>query len=156
MITSMAQLDNCIEVANRQGDMMAVARMHAYVREAQLVSREEGSPLQEAALMKWRIPDWVPTEGHLSAKASDPNAPARVNTPQMMDSSEEWVRWMWRYPQELTTTPQDSSCMGQHLIVVCTRYADGFGEGTMRCQCTMHETHIHFMSHQIVGDSQNV
>ena len=75
MITRMAQLDNCIEVANRQGDMMAVARMHAYVREAQLVSREERSPLQEAALTKWRIPNWVPAEGHQSAKVGDPNAP---------------------------------------------------------------------------------
>ena len=72
MITSMAQLDNYIEAANRHGDMMAVACMCAYVREAQLISREERSPLQEAALMKWRIPDWVPAEGCLSAKAGDP------------------------------------------------------------------------------------
>ena len=47
MITSMAQLDNYIEAANRHRDMMAVARMHAYVREAQLMSREERSPLQD-------------------------------------------------------------------------------------------------------------
>ena len=80
--------------------------MHAYVREAQLVSREERSPLQEAALTKWRIPDWVPVEGHLSAKVGDPNAPAGVNTPQMMDSPEEWARWMWRYPWKLTTCPR--------------------------------------------------
>ena len=105
MITSMAQLDNYIEAANRHGDMTAVARMCAYVREAQLMSREERSPLQEAALMKWRIPDWVPAEGRSSAKAGDPNAPAGVNTPRMMDLPEEWARWMWRYPRELTTRP---------------------------------------------------
>ena len=105
MITSMAQLDNYIEAANRHRDMMAVARMRAYVREAQLMSREERSPLQEAALMKWRIPDWVTTEGCLSAKAGDPNAPAGVNTPRMTDSPEEWARWMWRYLRELTTCP---------------------------------------------------
>ena len=105
IITSMAQLDDCIKAANRQGDMTAMARMHAYIREAQLISREEESLLQEAALTKWRIPDWVPTEGCLSAKAGNPNAPAGVNTPQIMDSPEEWVRWMWRYPWELTTCP---------------------------------------------------
>ena len=134
MITSMAQLDNYIEAANRQGDMTVVARMRAYVREAQLMSREERSPLQEAALMKW----WVPTEGRSSAKAGNPNAPARVNTPQMMDSPEEWVRWMWRYPRELTTRP------GICLTVVRTRNADGIGEGTKRRQCTTHKTHVHF------------
>ena len=101
----MAQLDNYIEAANRHGDMTAVARMRAYVREAQLMSREERSPLQEAALTKWRIPDWVPAEGRSSAKAGDPNAPAGVNTPRMTDSPEEWARWMWRYPRELTTRP---------------------------------------------------
>ena len=106
MITSMAQLDNYIKAANRHGDMAAVARMCAYVRDAQLMSREERSPLQEAALMKWRIPDWVPVEGHSSAKAGDPNAPARVNTPRMADSPEEWTRLMWRYPRELTTCPR--------------------------------------------------
>ena len=105
MITSMAQLDNYIKAANRHGDMMAVACMCAYVREAQLISREERSPLQEAALMKWRIPDWVPAERRSSAKAGDPNALAGVNTPRMTDSPEEWARWMWRYPQELTTRP---------------------------------------------------
>ena len=40
--------------------------------------------------------------------------------------------------------PQDLSCAGQHLIVVCTRYADGLGEGTMRHQCTMRKTCVHF------------
>ena len=114
MITSMAQLDNYIEAANRHGDMTAVARMCAYVREAQLISREERSPLQEAALMKWRIPDWVPMEGCSSAKAGDPNAPAGVNTPWMKDSPEEWARWMWRYPRELTTCP--GICHGQDGI----------------------------------------
>ena len=105
MITSMAQLDNYIEAANRHRDMMVVACMRAYVREAQLISREEKSPLQEAALTKWRIPDWVPAEGRLSAKAGNPNAPAGVNTPRVTDSPEEWVRWMLRHPWELTTHP---------------------------------------------------
>ena len=108
--------------------------MCAYVREAQLVSREERSLLQKAALTKWRIPDWVPAEGCLSAKVGDPNAPAEVSK---MDVE---------IYMGVNNMPQDLSCTARHLIVICMRYADGLGEGTTRCQRTMHETHVHFMS----------
>jgi len=61
--------------------------------------------MQNAALVKWKTPEWVPAEARLLVRPSDPKAPARLNTPQSTDSPEEWARWLWRYPREAMMHP---------------------------------------------------
>jgi hypothetical protein len=72
VITSLEELDQYIEAANRPGDELVLTQMHAYVREAHQRCREERSPIMEAALLKWKTPDWVPPKARLPAKAGTP------------------------------------------------------------------------------------
>jgi hypothetical protein len=91
VITSLEELDQYTEAANRPGDKLVLAQMCAYVREVHQRRREERSPIMEVALLKWKTPDWVPPEACPPAKAGGPNAPPGVNTPQMMSLPEEWA-----------------------------------------------------------------
>jgi hypothetical protein len=79
IITSMEELEYHLKMMEMPGDKRAVAWMCAYVHEAQLVWKEEHSPLQDAGLLKWKTPSWVSV-----TKLGDPNAPIRVNTPQLI------------------------------------------------------------------------
>jgi hypothetical protein len=93
MITSMEELEYYLKRTETLEDKRAVAQMHAYVHEAQLVWKEEHSLLQDAVLLKWKTPSWVSV-----TKLGDPNAPVRVNTSQLIHSPDKWVRWLRRYP----------------------------------------------------------
>jgi hypothetical protein len=100
LITSMEELEFHLKRTETPGDERGVARMHAYVCEAQMVKKEERSPLQDAALLKWKTPSWVAVTG-----SGDPNVPVGVNTPRLIDSLDEWARWLWRYPREVDVCP---------------------------------------------------
>jgi hypothetical protein len=102
VIRSLEELDQHLEAANTPGNELAVARMCAYIREAQNVPKETHSPVQCEALTRWKIPTWVPAEARPTQRMGDPNAPAGVNTPQLADPP-EWARWLWRYPREAET-----------------------------------------------------
>jgi hypothetical protein len=56
--------------------------MHAYVQKANMTPKELHSPVQNAALVKWKIPVWVPPEARPPPRVGNPNAPAGVNTPR--------------------------------------------------------------------------
>jgi hypothetical protein len=105
VISSVEELEQHLEVANIQGNELALTCMRAYVWDAQNVPRENRSPMQNAALLKWKTPGWVPIEAHPPVRGGDQNAPAGVNTPRLMDPAEDWARWMWRYPREAETHP---------------------------------------------------
>ena len=79
--------------------------MCTYVREVHLLAKEAWSPLQNATLVKWKTPNWVPVEARPLAKQSDPSTPVGINTPQTTDPPEEWARWLWRYPREAAMHP---------------------------------------------------
>ena len=141
VISSMEQLEQHLEVANRPGDRLALARMCAYVRTAHFMCKEEQSLLQEATISKWRTPDWVPTKARPAARTVDPNAPAGVNTPRMIDQPQEWAAWMWRYPRELQSRPGIRSSWDRMLLssVRGMQMAMGRaprGDGTQRAQNT--------------------
>jgi hypothetical protein len=105
VISSVEELEQHLEAANIQGNELALTRMRAYVRDAQNVPRENRSPMQNAALLKWKTPAWVPIEARPPVRGGDQNAPAGVNTPRLTDPAEDWARWMWRYPREAETRP---------------------------------------------------
>jgi hypothetical protein len=96
----MEELELHLKKAEMLGDERAVARMRAYVRDAQMVKKEERSPLQGAALLKWKTPSWVSV-----TRTGDPNVPVGVNTPRLVDLPDDWARWLWRYPQEVDVRP---------------------------------------------------
>jgi len=81
------------------------SNMRTYVREAHLLAKEAWSPLQNATLVKWKTPNWVPAEARPLAKQSDPSTPVGINTPRTTNPPEEWARWLWRYPREAATHP---------------------------------------------------
>jgi hypothetical protein len=62
-------------------------------------------PVQNATLMRWKIPSWVPPEARLPQKVGNPNTPTGVNTPRHSDSPEEWACWLWRYLREAAMHP---------------------------------------------------
>jgi hypothetical protein len=100
VIASVEELEQHLEAANTPRNELAVAHMHAYVREANMTPEELRSLVQNTALAKWKIPVWV-----LPPKVGNPNAFAGVNMPRHSDSPEEWARWLWRYPREAFTRP---------------------------------------------------
>jgi len=61
--------------------------------------------MQNTALVKWKTPNWVPAEARPLTRQSDPNTLVMINTPQTTDPSEEWARWLWRYPREAVMHP---------------------------------------------------
>ena len=61
--------------------------------------------MQNAALVKWKTPNWVPAEARPLAKQSDLSIPVGINTPRTTDPPEEWARWLWRYPREAAMCP---------------------------------------------------
>ena len=91
VIASVEELEQHLEAANMPGNELAVACMSAYVQEANMVPKELRSPVQNIALMEWKIPSWM-----LPPKAGNPNAPTGVNTPRHSDSPKEWACWLWR------------------------------------------------------------
>jgi hypothetical protein len=101
----MEELEQHLEAANIQGNKLALTHMQAYVWDAQNVPRENRSPMQNAALLKWKTPGWVPIEARLPVRGGNQNAPAGVNTPRLTDPAEDWARWMWRYPRKAETHP---------------------------------------------------
>jgi hypothetical protein len=103
VIQSLEELDQHLEVANTPRNELAVAQMHAYIREAKNVPKETHSLVQCEALTRWKIPTWVPAEARPTQRLGDPNALARVNMLQLADPLEERVRWLWRYPREAET-----------------------------------------------------
>jgi len=54
--------------------------------------------LQNATLVKWKTPNWVPAEARPLMKQSDLSTLVGINMPQTTDPLEEWARWLWRYP----------------------------------------------------------
>ena len=105
IIPSMEELEWHLDAANIPGNKLALSRMRTYVRDAQNVPREMRSPVQNAALMKWKTPGWVPAEMKPPGKSGEQNAPPGVNTPRLTDPAEDWAWWMWRYPREAETHP---------------------------------------------------
>jgi hypothetical protein len=105
VISSVEELEQHLEVANIQGNKLALTRMRAYIQDTQNIPRENQSPMQNAALLKWKTPGWVPIKAHPPVRGGDQNAPAGVNTPRLTDPAEDWARWMWRYPREAETCP---------------------------------------------------
>jgi hypothetical protein len=99
------ELEQHLEVANIQGNELALTHMQAYIWNTQNVPRENRSPMQNAALLKWKTLGWVPIEACLPVRGSEQNAPAGVNMPRLTDPAEDWARWMWRYPREAETCP---------------------------------------------------
>jgi len=61
--------------------------------------------MQNAAMVKWKTPSWVPAGMRPLMKQSNPNTPAGMNTPQVMGPPEEWAQWLWRYPREVMMFP---------------------------------------------------
>jgi len=47
-----------------------------------LLAKEAWSPLQNAALVKWKTPNWVPAEARPLAKQSDLSTLVGINMPQ--------------------------------------------------------------------------
>jgi len=93
--------------------------MCAYVQEAHLLAKEAWSLLQNAALVKWKTPNWVPAEARPLAKQSDLSTLVGINMPQTTELPEEWARWLWRYPREVATHPGIlRSCYGINLSLV--------------------------------------
>jgi hypothetical protein len=105
VISSVEELEQHLEAANIQGNELALTRMRAYVRDTQNVPRENRSPMQNVALLKWKTPGWVLIEACPPVRGGDQNVPAGVNTPRLTDPAEDWARWMWRYPREAETHP---------------------------------------------------
>jgi len=70
-----------------------------------LLAKEAQSPLQNATLVKWKIPNWVLAEARPLMKQSDSSTLVGINTPQTTDPTKEWARWLWRYPREVVTCP---------------------------------------------------
>jgi len=105
VISNVEELEWHLEAANIQGNKLALTCMHAYVRDTQNVPRENQSPMQNTALLKWKTPAWVPTEARPLARGGDHNTQAGVNTPRLTDPVEDWARWMWRYPREAEMRP---------------------------------------------------
>jgi hypothetical protein len=58
----MEELEQHLEAANIQGNELALTHMRAYIQDAQNVPRENRLPMQNAALLKWKTPGWVPIE----------------------------------------------------------------------------------------------
>jgi len=61
--------------------------------------------LQNATLVKWKTPNWVPAEARPLTKQSDQSTLVGINMPQTTDPPEEWARWLWRYPREAAMCP---------------------------------------------------
>jgi hypothetical protein len=134
VISSVEELEQHLEVANIQGNELALTHMRAYVWDTQNILGENRSPMQNAALLKWKTPGWVLIEACLPVRGSDQNAPAWVNTPRLTDPAENWVRWMWRYPREAETRPgihrgRDSMSLSsiRGLLLVTGRASRGVG-----------------------------
>jgi hypothetical protein len=70
------ELEQHLEAAKIQGNELALIRMLAYVWDAQNVPRENRSPMQNAALLKWKTPGWVPIEARPPVRGGDQNVPA--------------------------------------------------------------------------------
>jgi hypothetical protein len=130
----MEELEQHLEAANIQGNELALTHMRAYVRDTLNVLRENRSPMQNAALLKWKTPGWVPIEARPPVRGGDQNAPAGVNMPRLTDPAEDWARWMWRYPREAETHPgirqgRDgmslSSIRGLLLVTGCAPHGVG-------------------------------
>jgi len=104
-IRTKGELNQYIAMAHITGSWAAYINMHAYVQEAHLLAKEAQSPMQNAAVVKWKTPNWVPAEVRLLTKQSDPNTPVGINTPQTTYQPEGWARWLWRYPREVAMHP---------------------------------------------------
>jgi hypothetical protein len=96
--------------------------------------KELCSLVQNTALMRWKIPSWVPPEARLPQKVGNPDAPAGMNTPRHSDSPEEWVCWLWRYLREAAMCPgihrgRDgislASVRGMLLVMGCAPHGNG-------------------------------
>ena len=91
----------------------------AYVQEVHLLAKEAQSPLQNAALVKWKTPNWVPAEARPLVKQSDLSTLVGINMPWTTDPPEEWARWLWRYPREAAMHPGIlRACYGINLSLV--------------------------------------
>jgi len=100
------KLDQYITAAHISGSWAMYSNMHTYVQEAHLLPKAQ-SPMQNAALVKWKTPNWVPAEVRPPTRQSNPNTPVGINTPQTTDPPKEWARWLWlwKYPREAATHP---------------------------------------------------
>ena len=81
LIQNEDELRRYVELANTPGNWAAYLSMRAYVHEAHLLQKEQRSMMQNAALLVWKTPNWVPAEARLLTKVSDGNVAAGVNTP---------------------------------------------------------------------------
>ena len=91
LIQNEEELDCCIKEVSTSGNWMVYSSMHAYIEEAHALQKEMQLPVQNTALVKWKTPSWVPLEARPFVKANDPNVLARVNTPCLVESLEEWA-----------------------------------------------------------------
>ena len=113
------ELDCRIEEASTSGNWTVYSSMCAYIREAHAMQKEMRSPVQNMALVKWKTPSWVPPEARPFVKANNLNVLARVNTPHLADSPEEWAHWLWRYPKEASSRPGvQRTAQGVNLLSV--------------------------------------
>jgi hypothetical protein len=146
VISSVEELEQHLEAANIQGNELALTHMQAYVQDAQNIPRENRSPMQNAALLKWKTPGWVPIEAHPPVRGGEQNAPAGVNMPRLMDPAEDWVRWMWRYPRKAETRPgihrgRDGMSLSsiRGLLLIMGRAPHGVG---VICELNMFMTRV--------------
>ena len=88
------------------------------------------SPIQNEVIAKWKTPAWVQPAN----VRGNPNVPMGVNTPRLMDPPEEWARWLWRYPREVSHRPGIwrgnnsvalTSVQGLLLVMGCAPCGDG-------------------------------
>jgi hypothetical protein len=130
VLRSMEELEQHLESANTPGNELALVRMCAYVRDAQSTPRDARSPVQSAALLKWKTPSWVPAESRPPTKSGNPNAPAGVNTPRLTDPPEEWAQMDVEISKGGRSAPWDSSRKGWNLPVLDKRTTVGHGACT--------------------------
>jgi len=88
-IRTKGELDQYITMAHISGSWAAYSNMHAYVQEVHLLAKEVWSLLQNATLVKWKTPNWVPAEARPLVKHSDLSTLVGINTPWTTDPPEE-------------------------------------------------------------------
>jgi len=64
-IRTEGKLNQYIAMAHIMRSWAVYANMCAYVQEAHLLAKEAQSRMQNAAVVKWKTPNWVPAEARL-------------------------------------------------------------------------------------------
>jgi hypothetical protein len=130
LVISSVELEQHLEVANIQGNELALTRMRAYVRDTQNVPRENRSPMQNAALLKWKTPGWVPIEARPPVRGGDQNAPAGGEYAQANGPSRGLGEMDVEIPQGSRDVPRYLSRKGRYVSVLDKEITIGNGACT--------------------------